>query len=78
MQHYRMLIGGEPVEASNGAVRESIDPGSLEVVATCPQAGIRETEQAIDAATRAFESGVWSGMDPAERARIMRAGALGS
>jgi acyl-CoA reductase-like NAD-dependent aldehyde dehydrogenase/alcohol dehydrogenase class IV len=71
MEHYRMLIGGELVDAGDGKRRESLDPGSGEVVATCPQAGVREAEQAVDAAARAFESGVWSGMDPKERARVM-------
>jgi aldehyde dehydrogenase (NAD+) len=71
MSHYRMLIGGELVDASEGARRESFDPGSGEVVATCPQASVRDAEQAIDAASTAFERGEWRGMDPAERARVM-------
>ena len=71
MEHYRILIGGELVDAADGKRRESFDPGSGEAVASCAQAGVREAEQAVDAASRAFESGVWSGMDPAERARVM-------
>lgn len=71
MEHYKMLIGGELVDASKGDRRESVDPGSREVVATCPYASIQDAEQAIDAAASSFESGVWSGMEPAERARIM-------
>jgi acyl-CoA reductase-like NAD-dependent aldehyde dehydrogenase/alcohol dehydrogenase class IV len=66
-----MLIGGELVDASDGARIESIDPGSGEVVATCPRATPRDAEQAIEAASRAFEQGAWRGMAPAERARIM-------
>jgi hypothetical protein len=38
MQHFKMLIGGELVDASDGARLQSIDPGSGEVVATCPSA----------------------------------------
>jgi aldehyde dehydrogenase (NAD+) len=71
MSHYKMLIGGELVDASDGAKRDSIDPGSGEVVGTCPQASARDAEQAIDAASRAFEQGHWRGMAPEERARIM-------
>jgi aldehyde dehydrogenase (NAD+) len=71
MTHYQMLIGGELVDASDGSRRESIDPGSGAVVATYPYAAARDAEQAVDAASRAFESGVWRGMDPSERARIM-------
>lgn len=71
MQHFRMLIGGELVDASEGAILESIDPGSGEVVATCPRASARDAEQAVDAAARAFEHGPWRDMEPLERARIM-------
>src|SRR5262245_46953369 len=71
MEHFRLLIAGELVDAGDGARIESIDPGSGEVVATCARAGAREAEQAIDAASRAFEQGHWRGLDPAERARVM-------
>ncbi|HKP64609.1 MAG TPA: aldehyde dehydrogenase family protein [Polyangiales bacterium] len=71
MSHFKMLIGGELVDASDGARRESIDPGSGEVVGSCPQATARDAEQAIEAASLAFERGPWRGMAPAERARIM-------
>jgi aldehyde dehydrogenase (NAD+) len=71
MEHYKLLIGGELVEASDGARSESVDPGSGEVVATHARASAADAEQAVAAASRAFESGVWSGLDPAERARVM-------
>jgi acyl-CoA reductase-like NAD-dependent aldehyde dehydrogenase/alcohol dehydrogenase class IV len=71
MDHYKLLVGGELVDAADGARGESIDPGSGEVVATFARAGTAEAEQAIDAASRAFHAGVWSGLDPSERARIM-------
>src|SRR5262249_45922504 len=66
MEHYKLLIGGELVDAAGGARGESIDPGSGEVVATFARAGTAEAEQAIDAAARAFNSGAWSGLDPVE------------
>jgi aldehyde dehydrogenase (NAD+) len=71
MSHFKMLIGGELVDASDGARRESIDPGSGELVGTCPQATARDAEQAIEAASMAFERGPWRRMEPSERARIM-------
>jgi aldehyde dehydrogenase (NAD+) len=71
MEHFRLLIGGELVDAGDGARSESIDPGSGEPVATAARAGVREAEQAIDAAARAFETGVWREFEPAERARTM-------
>jgi aldehyde dehydrogenase (NAD+) len=71
MQHFKMLIGGELVDASDGALLESADPGSGQVVATCPRAGVRDAEQAVEAAAHAFETGTWRGLDPKERARVM-------
>ena len=71
MQHFKMLIGGELVDASDGALLESIDPGSGEVVATCPRAGVRDAEQAVEAAAHAFERGPWRGLDPKDRARVL-------
>jgi aldehyde dehydrogenase (NAD+) len=71
MEHFRLLIGGELVDASDGARTESVDPGSGEPVATAARAGVREAEQAVDAAAHAFETGVWRQLEPAERARAM-------
>jgi acyl-CoA reductase-like NAD-dependent aldehyde dehydrogenase/alcohol dehydrogenase class IV len=71
MTHFKMLIGGELVDASDGARLSSMDPGTGQIVATCPRATTQDAEQAVLAASEAFESGVWSGMDPSERARIM-------
>ncbi len=71
MQHFKMLIGGELVDASDGARLESLDPGSGQVVATCPRAGVRDAEQAVEAAAHAFERGPWRGLDPKERARVL-------
>lgn len=71
MEHYNLLIGGELVNSGNGATRESIDPGSREVVATYAYANEKDAHQAIDAASAAFESGIWRDMAPVERSRIM-------
>jgi len=71
MEHFKLLIGGELCDAADGSRAESVDPGSGEVVATYARASAREAEQAVQAASRAFESGIWSKLDPTERARVM-------
>ncbi|MDD9968603.1 MAG: aldehyde dehydrogenase family protein [Myxococcales bacterium] len=71
MDHYKMLIGGELVDAASGERIESRDPGSGEGVATCPKATPQDAEAAVLAAAEAFERGPWPRMDPAERGRIM-------
>ncbi|MFH1034597.1 MAG: aldehyde dehydrogenase family protein [Pseudomonadota bacterium] len=71
MEHFRLFIDGQFVDAQDGASFETIDPGTGEAFATVAQAGPAEAEAAILAARRAFDSGVWSGMKPDERARVM-------
>ena len=68
MDHYKLFIDGEFVEAANGDVFETIDPGTGAPFATVAKAGRADAEAAIDAAKRAFESGIWSNLSPAARA----------
>ncbi|MBR9979554.1 MAG: aldehyde dehydrogenase family protein [Desulfatitalea sp.] len=73
MDHYKLFINGEFVDAASGETFESIDPGSGAPIATVAKAGAADAEAAIDAARRAFDSGVWSGLSPRERADRMYA-----
>ena len=68
MEHYRLFIDGEFVDAGGGATFESIDPGTELPIATVARAGKAEAEAAIAAARRAFDRGDWSGLTPAARA----------
>ncbi len=67
MDHYKLFINGEFVEAANGATFESIDPGTGMPIATVAKAGKADAEAAIAAARQAFDSGVWSNLTPRER-----------
>ena len=67
MDHYKLFINGEFVNAADGRMFESIDPGTGAPIATVAKAGPPEAEAAIDAARKAFDSGMWSGLTPAER-----------
>ena len=73
MDHYKLFIDGEFVEASGGDSFESIDPGSGMPIATVAKAGKADAEAAIQAARRAFDSGVWSGLTPQARAEKLNA-----
>ena len=68
MDHYKLFIDGEFVDAQDGKTFESIDPGTGLPFATVAQAGKADAEAAIEAARRAFDRGDWSGLDPAARA----------
>ena len=54
MKHYRMLIGGDLVDSCGGSRRESVDPGSREVVATYAYADKSDARHAVEAASASF------------------------
>lgn len=60
MDHYKLFIDGEFVEAANGDVFETIDPGTGAPFATVAKAGKADAEAAIAAARRSFDSGIWN------------------
>ncbi len=68
MDHYKLFIDGEFVDARDGKAFQSIDPGTGLPFATVAQAGKADAEAAIEAARRAFDRGDWSGLEPAVRA----------
>jgi aldehyde dehydrogenase (NAD+) len=68
MDHYRLFIDGDFVEARDGRTFESIDPGTGLPIATVARAGKADAEAAIEAARRAFDKGDWSSLNPAARA----------
>ncbi|MDA0161036.1 aldehyde dehydrogenase [Solirubrobacter ginsenosidimutans] len=70
MKAYKMLIGGEWVDARSGAIFESINPYTAEPWATIPRAGAEDVDAAVRAARGAFES--WSRTTAVTRARLMR------
>ncbi len=72
MDHYKLFINGEFVDASDGKIFESFDPGSGAPIATIARAGKADAEAAIAAARKAFDSGVWSGLTPAARMAKMQ------
>ncbi len=71
MDHYKLFIGGEFVEAASGKRAETLDPGTGQSVATLAIGAGADAKAAVEAARRAFDSGEWSGMGPAGRAEIL-------
>ena len=69
MDAYRMLIGGELVDAASGRTFDVIDPCRVEPVARVPAAGRGDVDRAVAAARKAFDEGSWSGMPQEERIR---------
>lgn len=66
----KMLIDGRWAEG-RGSIREVLDPATEEVLAKTYDATCPEIDEAVAAARRAFDSGVWSGKSPAERGAVL-------
>ena len=72
MRDYKMLVGGEWIDALSGNTFESINPYTGRVWATAPEAGEEDVDRAVRAARAAFDEGPWGTMTGTERARLMR------
>jgi acyl-CoA reductase-like NAD-dependent aldehyde dehydrogenase len=68
----RMLIGGEWVEATDGATFATEDPAFGVPITDVPKAGEADVDRAVQAARRAFEGG-WGTSLAVERQRLMLA-----
>ncbi|MDI3340895.1 MAG: 5-carboxymethyl-2-hydroxymuconate semialdehyde dehydrogenase [Sphaerobacter sp.] len=68
----RNFIGGAWTEGPTGETFTSINPATNQPIATVHAAGRAGAQQAVRAARAAFDSGAWSRMAPADRARALR------
>lgn len=71
MDKHRMIIEGKLVDAINGGTMQVTDPGTGETFAEVPSCDHHDVSIAVRAARNAFDSGVWSGLKPGDRADIM-------
>jgi acyl-CoA reductase-like NAD-dependent aldehyde dehydrogenase len=71
IQKYKMLIGGEWKDSSNGAVSSVLDPSNQEVVAEVPRASKQDAKAAIESARGALDSAGWVDIDPSKRGRLL-------
>jgi aldehyde dehydrogenase (NAD+) len=72
MQIYRMLIGGEQVEALGGERFESENPYTGEPWASLPRGRAEDVDAAVEAAHRALASGPWGRLAPSARGALLR------
>src|ERR671918_83375 len=72
VRDYKMLVGGEWVDALSGKTFESINPYTGRAWATAPEAGEEDIDRAVKTARKAFDEGPWGAMTGTERARLMR------
>ena len=64
-------IDGKFVDAISGATFDTINPATGEVLTAVAACDAADVDAAVAAARRAFESGVWSQMDPTARKGVL-------
>jgi acyl-CoA reductase-like NAD-dependent aldehyde dehydrogenase len=71
MQKLKLFIDNQWSEASDRGTFTSLDPSKNEPIAELAAATPKDVDRAVQAAKKAFASGVWSDIDPDKRAEIM-------
>ena len=66
-----LFINGTFVAAQSGETFDVVDPATGKVFAQAASGGAEDIDLAVKAARTCFDSGAWSAMPPAQRARIM-------
>lgn len=67
----KMFIGGKRVESKNGKYMDVINPYNEKVIARVPEGDGKDVDEAVKAAKKSFEKGVWSKATPAERQAVL-------
>jgi acyl-CoA reductase-like NAD-dependent aldehyde dehydrogenase len=71
VREYQLYIDGQFTDAASGETFETTDPSTGEVVGRVAKGGKEDMRRAIEAARKAFDSGVWADMTQDERSRRM-------
>ena len=71
MQKLKLFINNQWSDASDRGTFTSLDPSKNEPIAELAAATAKDVDRAVQAAKQAFDSGVWSDLDPDKRAEIM-------
>lgn len=66
-----MFIGGAWVGAVSGRTTSTLDPATGDRLDVVPDGDERDIDAAVHAAQDAYDSGVWRGLPPAERAKVL-------
>lgn len=67
----RALINGRLADARSGETFETVNPATGRVITSIASCGAEDVDEAVKAARKAFDSGIWSNMNPSERKSIL-------
>ena len=70
VKSYKMFIGGEWVDASDGNTRKIESPATGDVIAEVPEATAEDVDKAVRAAKTTYDD-TWSDATPGERSRAL-------
>jgi betaine-aldehyde dehydrogenase len=68
----QLLIGGNMVDAAEGATFDTINPATNQSIGQISKASKEDVDRAVNAARKAFDEGPWPKMSPYERGRIIQ------
>lgn len=71
MMTEQLIVGGERVDAVEGATFEVIEPSTARSMSEVARGGAEDARRAVDVATSAFEDGAWRRMSARERGRLL-------
>jgi len=71
VNEYRLLIGGEDVDAASGETFDALDPTSGQAWARHASASATDVDRAVRAARAAVEDERWAGLSATRRGRLM-------
>lgn len=71
MKNLKLFIDNILTDAESGETFFSINPATNEPIAELASASVKDVDKAVAAARRAFDAGVWSGLNGDERAAYM-------
>ncbi|KAJ7539011.1 hypothetical protein O6H91_11G073100 [Diphasiastrum complanatum] len=71
VQHTKLLINGEFVDALSGKTFPTLDPRTEEVIANVAEGDQEDVNRAVKAAREAFDKGPWPRMSSYERSKII-------
>jgi phenylacetaldehyde dehydrogenase len=66
-----MFIDGQWVPSASGRTFDTVDPATGHAITTVPHGQAEDVDRAVAAARRAFESGEWRSVTPAQRQRLL-------
>ena len=72
LKSYQTYIDGRWTDAASGKTFQTFDPYTAQPWALIPECDKVDVDIAVEAASRAFESGPWTKMTPSARGKIMR------